>query len=515
MSQAQKDDGENCRVVFLGLADPSEENIQAFSEKLSIRFGIPMEKALRIMENAPIVIKKAVSRSKAERFREVLVELGGRVRIEQPDRGMDAGSAQVGTGRVEGFETTTIQSSGPAAKSSGPESLKQSMPRDDDIAKAYDDDIAGAYEEGFTPQAPKESKPVTSVTFQCPQCGHEQQKGTECIKCGIIFDKYDRMVEGGTLGELDASQSGFEGQSLPQDFEVKIEPAGFWIRVGAYIVDGVVLNLMLAALAVGLFFLLGVGRNPRAMMSAGPMVYGVVLFVSFAYHVYFLGRKGYTPGKGFLGLQVIRQDGAGISYGEATIRTFAYIISWIPLMLGFLWVAFDRNKRGWHDKIAKTQVIKAEEVAAWRKWIILIPAILIPLIGVVSAIGIPVYMGYTSRADVAKAVSEMQTVKGHLEEYYYRYNRYPHTNEFRSFLRRRLGQIPEDPFTNGQPYRYKSDGSAFTLWSVGPDRVDNAAMIPYDPLRARSIRQKGDIILESDEGTDTSHDLFEMTPSSL
>ena len=127
MSQAQKDDGENCRVVFLGLADPSEENIQAFSEKLSIRFGTTMEKALRITENAPVVIKKGVSRSKAERFREVLVELGGRVGIEQTDRVMDAGSAQVGTGRIEGFEATGIESSGPTAKSSGAESMKQNL----------------------------------------------------------------------------------------------------------------------------------------------------------------------------------------------------------------------------------------------------------------------------------------------------------------------------------------------------------------------------------------------------
>lgn len=513
MSQHQICDSENYRVIFLGLLDRSDANIQAFSEKLSTSFRIPMEKVLRITRNTPIVIKKSISRSKAERYQQFFLKLGGQVKIEQTDSGTGHHPAQASPARVEGFKTTAIESQELIGETSGPGSQGQNLPRDDDIAKAYDNDIAGAYEDSFTPPTHDSSKPPEVSVFQCPQCGQNQQKGIECEKCGIIFEKYERMVEAKNNAEADTDQTLDEGEPTPEDIEVKIEPAGFWIRVGAYIVDSVVLNLVIGVLAISFAFFLGKARNPMAIASLSPPVYAIFLFLPFVYHIYFLGKRGYTPGKSFLGLQVIRQDGTGMSYGDAAIRTFSYILSWFPLSLGFFWIGFDRNKQGWHDKIAKTQVIKAEEVSSWRKWVVFIPAILIPIFGIVASIGIPVYLGYTSRAHVAKAVSEMQVVKSHLEEHYYRYARYPLTGEFRSFLNSSLGRIPRDPFNHGRPYRYESNGSTFTLWSIGPDRVDNAAMIPYDPFLTRGLQQKGDIIFYSDEGTDQDGELFGMTPS--
>jgi len=522
MSQHQTGESENYRVVFVGLADGSEANIQAFSEKLSKGFGIPMDKALRITRNAPIVIKKGISRSKAERYQQFFVKLGGQVRIEETDVATQPRPVAARSGTVEGFETTAIESQEPVAETVGPGSQEQNLPKDDSMAKAYDNEIAGVYEESFTPPTQSPPKLPEASVFQCPQCGQKQEKDIECVKCGIIFEKYERMAEAQKQAEAPTDQvptdqvpfdqaSGEEEPASVRDLEVKIEHAGFWIRAGAYIVDGVLVNLMFFALAIGLFLLLGGVRNPRTLASVSPMVAWISPFLFFGYYIYFLGKRGYTPGKGFLGLQVIRQDGTGMSYGDAAIRTFSYIISSIALYLGFFWIGFDRNKQGWHDKIAKTQVIKAEEVSAWRKWVVFIPAVLVPLIGVVAAIGIPVYLGYASRADVAKAVSEMQVVKTHLEEHFYRYDRYPLTGEFRSFLNGNLGRIPGDPFNHGRPYRYESDGSAFTLWSVGPDRVDNGAGISYDPLATRGFQQKGDIVIHSDEGIDQSDELFGMT----
>jgi uncharacterized RDD family membrane protein YckC len=40
-------------------------------------------------------------------------------------------------------------------------------------------------------------------------------------------------------------------------------------------------------------------------------------------------------------------------------RYFAYFVSTIPFCLGFLWVAFDKRKQGWHDKLAHTVVVRA------------------------------------------------------------------------------------------------------------------------------------------------------------
>ena len=66
-----------------------------------------------------------------------------------------------------------------------------------------------------------------------------------------------------------------------------------------------------------------------------------------------------TPGKIITGLSIVDADTGGKpSWGQFIIRYIAYYISAIPLLLGFIWVAFDQRKQGWHDKIANTVVIK-------------------------------------------------------------------------------------------------------------------------------------------------------------
>jgi len=361
MTQNQVREGENYRVVFLGLTDPSDANIEAFSEELSIRFGIPMEKARRIAKKAPIVIKRNIARSKAERYQQVFEKLGGQVRIEteQKASGREDRPSQESLARVEGFESTSVVSQESAGDTSDSGSQVQDLRRDDDSSKDYDADIAGAYEDSFMPPTHGPSKRPELAGFQCPQCGQEQQKGIECVRCGIIFEKHERMVEAKSQAQPDRDQTADEREATQEDFEVKIEPAGFWIRLGAYIVDSVVIGLVTLVLGIPLAFLLGKSTGSMAIASFGPLFYGMALLLPIAYHIYFLGKNGYTPGKGFLGLQVIRQDGTGMSYGDAGIRFFSYILSSIPLCLGFLWIGFDRNKEGWHDKIADTYVVEA------------------------------------------------------------------------------------------------------------------------------------------------------------
>ena len=50
--------------------------------------------------------------------------------------------------------------------------------------------------------------------------------------------------------------------------------------------------------------------------------------------------------------------GQALSTGQAVGRYFAYILSMIPLFLGFIWVAFDARKQAWHDKLSGSIVIK-------------------------------------------------------------------------------------------------------------------------------------------------------------
>ncbi len=63
-----------------------------------------------------------------------------------------------------------------------------------------------------------------------------------------------------------------------------------------------------------------------------------------------------------LSLRVVdAESGKTLSVGQAAARYLCYIISALPLCLGFIWVAFDRKKQGWHDKIAQTVVVRAKD----------------------------------------------------------------------------------------------------------------------------------------------------------
>jgi hypothetical protein len=68
------------------------------------------------------------------------------------------------------------------------------------------------------------------------------------------------------------------------------------------------------------------------------------------------------------------------------------------------------------------------------------------------------------------------------------------TGEFRTSLRTTLGRIPADPFNPGQPFRYESDGSKYTLWSIGPNRVDDGGTVPYDPFMNTGRQKAGDMM---------------------
>jgi uncharacterized RDD family membrane protein YckC len=123
-----------------------------------------------------------------------------------------------------------------------------------------------------------------------------------------------------------------------------VAPAGFGVRLGAYLIDIVIMlgptGLIEFAFGVPLGWLLGT-------------------LVNALYYIYFWSNHAATPGKMALGLRVVSAaDGRMIDPATAILRYVGYIVSGIPLCLGFLWVIWDGNKQGWHDKIAKTAVVR-------------------------------------------------------------------------------------------------------------------------------------------------------------
>jgi uncharacterized RDD family membrane protein YckC len=85
------------------------------------------------------------------------------------------------------------------------------------------------------------------------------------------------------------------------------------------------------------------------------------LIVNYGYYIYFIGSRGQTLGKMALKIKVVKVDSnEKPSYGDAFLReAIGKIASAVVLGLGFLWMLWDERKQTWHDKIAKTIVVKA------------------------------------------------------------------------------------------------------------------------------------------------------------
>jgi uncharacterized RDD family membrane protein YckC len=123
--------------------------------------------------------------------------------------------------------------------------------------------------------------------------------------------------------------------------------AGFWERMGAAFLDMVVVG-----------FITGIAHGPLGFMLvflSGPPIFFIV---ALAYFAGLWAWKGTTIGGIVLRLQVVRHDGGPLTFLVALVRGLAAAFSVIVLFLGFFWIGWDREKQGWHDKIAGTVVVR-------------------------------------------------------------------------------------------------------------------------------------------------------------
>lgn len=162
----------------------------------------------------------------------------------------------------------------------------------------------------------------------------------------------------------------------PNPAEKTIQVAGFGWRLVAALIDGLLLGFLsfLFAFVIGFIILLtqtyGAGKfYPTERLFT---VFGFLL--SIGYYIIFWVKSGQTPGKRVMGLTVVSADGSSVSWGQALLRYLGYIINIIVISLGFLWIAFDQKRQGWHDKMAKTYVIFAGSSFSSTDKIRIIPA---------------------------------------------------------------------------------------------------------------------------------------------
>lgn len=139
-----------------------------------------------------------------------------------------------------------------------------------------------------------------------------------------------------------------------------IEYAGFWVRVGASLIDTI---FLCAVIYPPLVYIYGwqYFEQSNNRVIAGPADLFISWVLPMVLVIAFWILKQATPGKMVLSLRVVDADtGKTISIGQGIRRYLGYVVATLPLGVGLLWVGFDKRKQGWHDKMAHTVVVRAK-----------------------------------------------------------------------------------------------------------------------------------------------------------
>ncbi|HEX4916279.1 MAG TPA: RDD family protein [Limnobacter sp.] len=145
-----------------------------------------------------------------------------------------------------------------------------------------------------------------------------------------------------------------------------VEYAGFWVRAVAFFIDLILLTiisngLLFAVLSMGFPSAIPLGESADLVFLGFYLLTHVILPIALICGCWLL--KQATPGKMLFSLKVVHADKLDtVSPCQAVGRYFAYVVSSLPLCLGFVWAAFDPKKRGWHDLLSKTVVIRDERL---------------------------------------------------------------------------------------------------------------------------------------------------------
>jgi uncharacterized RDD family membrane protein YckC len=114
--------------------------------------------------------------------------------------------------------------------------------------------------------------------------------------------------------------------------------AGFWARMGALLIDAMLVGIVLG----------GLWHHSSGLELPALATYGAVMWKI----------RGTTIGGIVFHLKVVRVDGRPVDWATSIVRALSCFLSLVIVFLGFLWIVFDDNKQAWHDKIAGTIVVR-------------------------------------------------------------------------------------------------------------------------------------------------------------
>ncbi len=223
-------------------------------------------------------------------------------------------------------------------------------------------------------RCPNCDRPIEEGVAECPHCGAKQLNRR--VVLGVRQEEFsltpDEPYELGDEPEPDglpmASQS--QAETDHRTAEATRAPAkvvhwgGFFRRLFAFLLDLVVITALASIMGLLSYigYKVGLSGHGRSITWANitPLLFLVTwgaIFLATLYFVVFHGGEGKTIGKWLLGLRVVGPDQSAVTYSRAFLR-WLVMVAFAPLGLGFLWVLWDSEKRGWHDYVARTRVIR-------------------------------------------------------------------------------------------------------------------------------------------------------------
>ena len=153
--------------------------------------------------------------------------------------------------------------------------------------------------------------------------------------------------------------SDFDQRPAAQPAEPELEYVGFWARVVAALIDTVMLVIItmpLTYLAYGRF------SSAESALPLGSLDVLINWLLPAVIIIWLWNKLQATPGKMALSARIVDADtGKAPTLTQFVIRYVGYFVSTIPLCLGLIWVGVDARKQGWHDKMARTVVVRPKQ----------------------------------------------------------------------------------------------------------------------------------------------------------
>jgi uncharacterized RDD family membrane protein YckC len=145
-------------------------------------------------------------------------------------------------------------------------------------------------------------------------------------------------------------------KNVMESDNLELEYVGFWARVGASIIDSLLIGLLIWPVVTAVY---GTDYWMDERFIKGPVDFLLSwVFPAVAVILFWVAKQA-TPGKMAISARIVDAvTGEKPNTGQLIIRYLGYYVAMLPVFIGIIWVAFDRRKQGWHDKLAGTVVVR-------------------------------------------------------------------------------------------------------------------------------------------------------------